>query len=52
MRYDLSKDKLEKKRIPLNMWITNPKLAASCLLELSKNDKNIACYTNILKMYK
>lgn len=52
MRYDLSKDKLEKKRIALNMWITNPKLAASCLLELSKNDKNIACYTNILKMYK
>lgn len=52
LKFDMSNNKYEKKEYALKIWATNPRLAASCFLDITKDKKKINCYTNILKIYK
>lgn len=52
MKYEEKFSKVAKKRIALNMWIKNKNMGASYLLSLTKDKKKVACYTEVLKMYK
>lgn len=52
LKFDLSNNILEKRRYALKIFTTNPKLAASCLLDITKDKKKVNCYTSILKAYK
>lgn len=52
LKFDMSNNKIEKREDALRIWVTNTRLAASCLLDITKDKKKINCYTNILKIYK
>lgn len=52
LQFDLAKDKVSKKEYALKIFRTNPSLAASCLLDMTKDKRKINCYTSILKIYR